>query len=113
MPQPGLRRFHDGYGVTVRRQRGEERSPYSPRIAKAEGATTGILSLTFRSSLVYVAFLFHSERRKRCAYQGSDDRDQMGALAPSDGGGHALLRKRGVLVKMTIFDDFLTISDDF
>lgn len=53
-----------------------ERSQYSPRSAKAEGAATGTLSLTFRSPLMYVLFLFLPKHRERCVCQGSDVRDK-------------------------------------
>jgi len=38
-------------------------------------------------STPYVAVLFRSQRREKCAYQGTDDRDQMEALAVKNGGG--------------------------
>jgi hypothetical protein len=57
---------------------------------------------------MYVAFLFLSEQRERGAGQMSDDRDQMGTLTATDGGGRLALRMRCILRKMTTFDDFLT-----
>jgi CelD/BcsL family acetyltransferase involved in cellulose biosynthesis len=43
----------------------------------------------------------------------TDDRDQMGVLASAHCGGRLVLRMKGILMKMTIFDDFLTTNDDF
>ena len=62
-------------------------------------------------------FTFYSIRNDgRAALVGgqmTDDRDQMGTLTATEGGGRLALRMHRILGKMTIFDDFLTTFDDF
>jgi hypothetical protein len=62
--------------------------------------------LAFSPLMAYVAFLFHSKRWEKGAFQKTDDRDQREARAEAHCDGRLDLRMRRIPGKMTTSDDF-------